>query len=160
MTHSGIVLTPRTTDEVFDLLADPRWFAPLLPNFESMAMLGPTHFSLQIAIAFGEMSGHANLEMELVEAERAASVCYRGQGIVAGSQLNLMLRFCISPTDVSTQVNWQGDFSLNGGLAFMMAGLIETMGREQFERMADRLRERLNSIEPPPEVSPPSEVGQ
>jgi carbon monoxide dehydrogenase subunit G len=160
MTHSGIVLTARAPDEVFDLLANPEQFAPLLPNFESMAMLDPNHFSLRISIAMGEMSGHANLEMMLVEAERPAVVGYRGQGIVAGSQLNLLLQFRISPTNASTQVNWRGDFSLDGGLAFMMAGLIETMGREHFERMADRLREQVNAIEPPPDVSPPPEVGQ
>jgi carbon monoxide dehydrogenase subunit G len=147
MNHSGTFLTPRTAGEVFDLLANPEQFAPLLPNFESMAMLDPTHFWLRIAIVLGEMSGHASLEMELVEAERPAAVGYRGQGIVAGSQLNLMLQFRVSLTDASTQVSWQGDFSLNGGLAFMMVKVIEAMGREHFERMAERLRERLISVD-------------
>jgi carbon monoxide dehydrogenase subunit G len=119
-----------------------------------MAMWDATHFSVQIAIALGEMGGHANVEMELAEAEPPAVIGYRGQGTIAGSQLNLMLRFGISPADTSTQVTWEGSFSLDGGFAFMMAPLIEAMGREHFERMAERLRERLNSVEdlPSPEA--------
>ena len=108
MNHSGTFLTPRTPDEVFKLLANPEQFAPLLPDFESAAFLDPTHFSVRIAIALGEMSGHANLAMELVEAERPASVRYRGQGIVAGSQLSLALQFRIASSEGATEVSWQG----------------------------------------------------
>jgi len=148
MNHSGTFLTPRTSDEVFKLLANPEQFAPLLPDFESVAVLDPTHFSVRIAIALGEMSGHANLAMELVEAERPASVRYRGQGIVAGSQLSLALQFRIASSEGATEVSWQGEFSLDGGLGFMFSSLIEPMGREHFERMADQLRRRLNPLEP------------
>lgn len=146
MNHSGTFLTPRTPEEVFDLLANPEQFAPLLPDYESMAMEDPTHFSLRIVIAFGEMSGHANLAMELVEAEGPATVGYRGLGIVAGSPLNLMLRFRVSRTNDLTEVRWQGEFTLDGMLAFIAGSLIEPMGRKHFEMMAERLSERLNSV--------------
>jgi carbon monoxide dehydrogenase subunit G len=160
MNHSGTLLTPRTPEEVFNLLANPEQFAPMLPDFESMAMLDPTHFSLRIAIALGEMSGHANLAMELVEAERPARVRYRGQGIVAGSQLNLGLEFQIASSDGATEVRWQGEFSLDGGLAFVFGSLIEPMGRKHFERMAERLQEQLNPFEPTAGVPAGPETGQ
>jgi carbon monoxide dehydrogenase subunit G len=152
MTHSGTLLTPRTPDEVFNRLGNPEQFAPILPDFESMAMLDPTHFSLRIAIALGEMSGHANLAMELVEAERPARVRYRGQGIVAGSQLNLGLQFQIASSDGATEVTWQGEFSLDGGLAFVFGGLLEPMGRKHFERLAERLHQQLNPFAPTADV--------
>src|SRR5215469_1390773 len=160
MNHSGTLLTPRTPDEVFNLLANPKQFAPLLPDFESMAMVDPTHFSLRIAIALGEMSGHANLEMELVEADRLATVRYRGQGIVAGSRLNLELQFQIGSAEGTTEVSWQGEFSLDGGLALLFGSLIEPMGRKHFERMAERLRERLSQLGSNGEAPPCPETGQ
>lgn len=160
MNHSGTFLTPRTPDEVFNLLANPEQFAPLLPDFENMAMQDPTHFSVRIAIALGEMSGHANLAMELVEAGRPANVRYRGQGIVAGSQLSLVLHFQIASSEGITEVSWQGEFSLDGGLAFVLGSLIEPMGRKHFERMAERLREQLNPLEPMPNLPAPPETGQ
>ena len=157
MNHSGTFFTSRPPDEVFDLLANPELFAPLLPDYESMVMQDPTHFSLRIVIALGEMRGHATLAMERVDAERPALVSYRGQGVVAGSQLNLALEFRISHAEASTQVNWAGEFSLDGGLAFVMGSLLEPMGHQQFERMGERLREGLNPAVsadalPPPEA--------
>jgi carbon monoxide dehydrogenase subunit G len=160
MNHSGTFLTPRSPDEVFNLLANLEEFAPLLPDFESMTMVDPTHFSLRIAIALGEMSGHANLAMELMQAERATSVLYRGQGIVAGSQLNLVLQFQIAPAEAATEVSWRGEFSLDGGLAFVFGSFIEPMGRKHFERMAERLRERLNPLEPIADVPASPETCQ
>lgn len=159
MNHSGTFLTPRTPEEVFDLLANPEQFAPLLPDYDSMAMEDPTHFSLRIVIAFGEMSGHAILAMELVEAEGPARVGYRGLGIVAGSPLNLTLRFRISPTNDLTEVSWQGEFTLDGMLAFIAGSLIEPMAHKHFEVMAKRLSERLNSLKLTAEVLPPPELG-
>jgi len=160
MNHSGTLLTPRTADEVFHLLANPEQFAPILPDFETMTMLDPTHFSLRIAIALGEMSGQANLAMEVVEAERPARVRYRGQGIVAGSQLNLGLEFQIASSDEATEVRWRGEFSLDGGLAFVFGSLMEPMGRKHFERMAERLDEQLNRFEPTADAPARPETGQ
>jgi carbon monoxide dehydrogenase subunit G len=160
MNHSGTLLTPRTPDEVFNLLATPEQFAPILPDFESMTMLDRTHFSLRIAIALGEMSGQANLAMELVEAERPARVRYRGQGIAAGSQLNLGLEFQIAFSEGATEVRWRGEFSLDGGLALVLGSLIEPMGRKHFERMAERLDEQLNRFEPAADAPPCPATGQ
>jgi len=67
---------------------------------------------------------------------------------VAGSELSLGLQFRMTFAEPSTEVNWEGEFSLQGGIAFMVASLIDPMGREHFERMAERLRETLNPAEP------------
>ena len=91
------MLTTRSAEEVFDLVADPQRFAPLLPDFESIAIQDATHFTMRIVIAVGQISGHANLAMELREPVRPSRVEYRGQGIVAGSQLTFALQFAISP---------------------------------------------------------------
>jgi carbon monoxide dehydrogenase subunit G len=125
-----------------------------------MTMLDPTHFSLRIAIALGEMSGQADLAMELVEADRPARVRYRGQGIVAGSQLHLGLEFQIASSDPATEVRWRGEFSLDGGLAFVFGSLLEAMGRKHFERMAERFDEQLNRFEPTADVPAGPETGQ
>jgi carbon monoxide dehydrogenase subunit G len=152
MIHSGTFLTTRRAEEVFDLLADPHRFAPLLPDFECMTVQDASHFTLQIAISVAQISGHANLAMELFEAVRPCRrVSYRGRGIVAGSQLNLNLEFQIAPSAESTEVSWQGEFSLDGMLALMAGHLIEPMGRRNFELMAERLQNGLSertSVEP------------
>ena len=143
MIHSGSFVTSHSAEEVFDLLANPVRFAPLLPDFESMSLQDPTHFTVRIMIAVARINGHAILAMESRGAARPSLVEYHGQGTVAGSQLTLRLQFRIAPSDDRTEVNWQGEFSLDGMLSLIADSLIEPMGRRNFDRMAERLRTNL-----------------
>lgn len=140
MTDSGTFLVRRSSDEVYELLADPQRFAPLLPDFESMAMQDATHFTLRRVIAVGEILGHANLEMQLTDCMRPSHVKYCGEGVIAGSQLRFAIEFGIGTIEGMTEVRWNGEVSLEGMLAMIAGSLIETQGRENFERMAERIR--------------------
>jgi len=159
MIYSGTILTPRNPDEVFDLLADPERFAQLLPDYESLSLEDPTHFTVGIAVEVSQIHGNANLAMELREAVRPCVVEYRGQGIIAGSQLKLGLQFHIAPSGSITEVSWQGEFSLDGMLAFMAGSLIEPMGGKHFARMAERLGANLGA-EPATEIPQAPETSQ
>ena len=55
MVHSGTFQVDRPAEEVFELLANPERFAPLMPDFESMAMQDATHFTLRTVLAMGEI---------------------------------------------------------------------------------------------------------
>jgi carbon monoxide dehydrogenase subunit G len=143
MNHSGTFLTTRSAEDVFDLVADPQRFGPLLPDFESMVVQDAAHFTLRIAIAVGGIRGHVNLAMELREAARAIRVGYRGQGIVAGSQLTFAMQFDFAPSEAATRVNWQGEVSVDGMLGIMAGGVIDELGRRNFDAMAERLQNRL-----------------
>jgi len=145
MNHSGAFHTHRGAEEVFDLVADPQRFARLLPDFESVSSLDATHFTLRIKIVVGQISGHANLAMELGAAERPSRVEYRGQGIVAGSQLNFAMQFRLDSVGLETRVSWQGEMSVDGMLATMAGGVIDSMGRTNFEATVDRLQGELRA---------------
>jgi carbon monoxide dehydrogenase subunit G len=149
MNHSGTFLTNRSAEEVFDLAADPQRFAPLLPDFESLSVQDATHFTLRITIAVGQISGHASLAMELCVAQRPSRIEYRGQGIVAGSQLIIAMQFQIGSVGPATQVSWQGEVSVDGMLAMMAGGVIESMGRKNFEATAERLQDELHANSAP-----------
>ncbi len=45
--------------------------------------------------------------------------------------------------EAATEVRWQGDFSVDGMLAMMAGGMIESMGRRNFELMAERIQGKL-----------------
>jgi len=146
MTHSGSFSTQRPAEEVFELLANPERFAPLMPDFESMAMVDATHFTLRTVIQVGPMSGHANLAMELRDAVRPLHVGYSGQATIAGGALRLNLEFTLTPVGSSTEIGWRGEISLGGSLAFMAGNLVETMSQQNFERMAERLQQSLGNV--------------
>lgn len=154
MIHSGSFCVRRRADEAFDLLSNPERFAPLLPDFEGMAMQDATHFKLRTAIAIGKMQGHANLAMELVQASRPARVEYRGSSIIAGSPLRMAIDFQINPREEVTEVTWQGEVQLDGILALMAGNFVEKMGRQNFERMAERVQQSLQGELLPPKPEP------
>jgi carbon monoxide dehydrogenase subunit G len=154
MIHAGVFQAQRTPDEVFDLLSSPERFAPLLPDYESIAMQDATHFTLRTVIAIGEIKGHANLAMELAQASRATRVEYRGAATIAGSQLTLAIHFQIAPQAEITEVSWQGEVKLEGTLAMMAGKLLETAGRQNFDRMGERLQSALQAESPASATQP------
>jgi len=159
MIHSGAFLTTCSAEEVFDLVADPQRFAPLLPDFDSILVQDATHFSLRIKIVIGQISGHANLAMELNAAERPSRIEYRGQGIVAGSQLNFAMQFQLDSVGSEIQVSWQGEVAVDGTLALMAGGMIDSMSRTNFEATVERMQRELTASPAttqdfPPESAP------
>jgi carbon monoxide dehydrogenase subunit G len=156
--HSGTFLVPCRSDDVFDLLATPEQFAPLLPDYESMAMQDATRFHLRTAIAVGKINGHANFAMELIEATRPSLVVYAGQGVIAGGKLLLKVHFTLQANDQSCVVNWQGEVMLDRTLALFGGDLLDTRARLGFEKMAERVRLRLlNDAGPPSTTRTPSD---
>ena len=163
MTHSGAFSVRRTVEEVFDLLSNPERFAPLMPDFESMTVQDATHFTMRTVIAIGEIQGHANLAMESLPATRPARVGYAGSATIAGGPLRMAIDFQIKPREEMTEVVWQGEVTLEGALAMMAENLLESMGRRNLDRMAERLQlslqdEPLTTGEAQSASAPPAAV--
>lgn len=143
MTHSGSFSVARSPEEVFGLLSNPDWFAPAMPDFESMTKQDVSHFTMRTVIAIGEIKGHANFAMELLPTSPTNRVEYRGSATIAGGPLRLAIDFQLDPRGEMTDINWQGDVTLGGMLAMMAGTLVDTMGRQTFDRMAERLQRGL-----------------
>lgn len=140
---SGEFATPRTQDEVFDFLSDPNKFAPLLPDFQSMSMEDPTHFTVKVKVGVGNIKGSAEIKMELVEAVKPHRAHYKGQGTAVGSQVTVSAGFDLHPNGESTRVLWQGETSIFGKLASMAGGMLEPLGRKNIQKLIDGLQQAL-----------------
>ncbi len=141
---SGEFATPRTPDEVFDFLSDPNKFAPLLPDFQSMSMEDPTHFTVKVKVGVGNIRGNAEIKMELVEAVKPRRAHYQGQGTAVGSQVTVSAGFDLHPNGESTRVLWQGETSIFGKLASMAGGMLEPLGRKNIQKLIDGLQQALS----------------
>ena len=86
---------------------------------------------------------------------RPLHVGYCGEATIAGGPLRLNLEFTITSVGATSEVGWTGEISLGGTLAFMAGNLVETMGRQNFERMAERLQQSLENLP----MQPPEEPG-
>jgi len=141
---SGEFATPRSPEEVFDFLSDPRKFAPLLPDFQSMSMLDPTHFAVKVKVGVGNIRGSAEIKMELSETVRPLRALYKGQGTAVGSQVSVSAGFDLSSLSEGTRVVWQGEAGVFGKLASMAGGMLEPLGRKNIQKLIDGLQKALS----------------
>jgi carbon monoxide dehydrogenase subunit G len=156
ITFSGVFTTPRNPDEVFDFLSDPNKFGPLLPDFQSMTVQDPTHFTVKVRVGVGNIRGNAEIKMELAEATRPQRAQYKGQGTAVGSQITLSAGFDLSPAadsaaeiaSGSTRVAWQGEANIFGKLASMAGGMLEPLGRKNIQKLIDGLQKALAESAP------------
>ena len=141
---SGEFDTPRSPEEVFDFLSDPNQFAPLLPDFQSMSMQDPTHFTVKVRVGVGNIRGTAEIKMELAEAVKPQRAQYKGQGTAVGSQVTVTAGFDLQPNGESTRVLWQGEAGVFGKLASMAGGMLEPLGRKNIQKLIDGLQKALS----------------
>ena len=133
----------RSREEVFDFLTDPKRFAPLLPDFQSMSMLDATHFTVKVNVGVSYIKGTAEVKMELSQADRPNRAQYKGQGSVAGGNVSLISGFDLSPTESGTKVAWQGEAQIFGRLASVAGGLLEPLGKKNVQKLIDGLQAAL-----------------
>jgi carbon monoxide dehydrogenase subunit G len=142
---SGEFTTPRTTEEVFDLLSDPAKFAPLLPEFQSMTVQDPTHFTVKVRVGVSHIRGTAELKMELSEANRPHRAQYKGHGSAVGSEVTIVAGFDLSSSVEGSKVNWQGEANVFGKLATMAGGMLEPLGRKNLQALVAGLQSALSA---------------
>lgn len=133
----------RKPEEVYDFLTDPKRFAPLLPDFQGVTVLDPTHFNVKVNVGVSYIKGTADVKMELAQADRPQRAQYKGQGSVAGGNVSMVAGFDLSPTAVGTKVAWQGEAQIFGRLASVAGGLLEPLGKKQIQKLIDGLRAAL-----------------
>jgi len=141
---TGEFTSPRNSDEVFEFLADPNKFGPLLPDFESMTVQDPTHFTVKVRVGVGNIRGTAEIKMELAEAMKPQRALYKGHGMAVGSQITISAGFDLTPLAESTRVAWQGEANVFGKLASMAGGMLEPVGKKNIQKLIDGLQWALS----------------
>jgi carbon monoxide dehydrogenase subunit G len=134
----------RTPEQVFDFLTDPQKFAPLLPEFQGMTVLDPTHFTVKVNVGVSHIKGTANVKMELAQAERPTRAQYKGQGSVAGGNVSVVAGFDVSPNGDGSKVAWQGEAQIFGRLTSVAGGLLEPLGKKNVQKLINGLQAALS----------------
>jgi carbon monoxide dehydrogenase subunit G len=140
----GEFLVARKRDDVFSFLTDPNRFAPLLPDFESMTVQNDRQCTVKVKVGISHIRGTANVQLELVEAERPKRAAYQGKGSVSGSTVHLTASFDLADAGNGTQVNWKADTQLFGGLISMAGGLLEPLAKKNVQKLVDGLQKALS----------------
>ena len=140
---SGEFEVKRPPEEVYDFLTDPKKFGPLLPDFQGMAVQDATHFTVKVNVGIAYIKGVADVNMQLVQADRPKRAQYKGQGSVAGGNVSFTAGFDLSPVDGGTKVVWQGEVQIFGRLMSVAGGLLEPLGKKNVQKLIDGLQAAL-----------------
>jgi carbon monoxide dehydrogenase subunit G len=140
---SGEFTSALSPEQVYDFLSDPNKFGPLLPEFQSMSLEDPTHFTVKVNVGVAHIRGTAEIKMELSEAVRGRRALYKGHGNAVGSQITLHAGFNLSPASESTHIAWQGEATIFGKLASLGGGLLEPLAGRNITKLIDGLKNAL-----------------
>jgi len=142
-TFQGDFVVKRGPEEVYDFLADPNRFCPLLPDFEKMTATDASHFTVSLKVGIAHIRGTATVKMVLEEAERPRSARYSGRGSVAGGTVEMDSGFELEAIPEGTRVRWRGTGRVFGQLASLAGGLLEPLARKNVQRLIDSLQAAL-----------------
>jgi uncharacterized protein len=134
----------RTPEEVYDFLTDPKKFAPLLPDFQSMTVQDATHFKVKVNVGISYIKGIADVKLHLAESDRPKRAQYKGQGSVAGGNVSMVAAFDLALAGEVTRVAWQGEAQVFGRLTSVAGGLLEPLGKKQVQKLIDGLQAALH----------------
>jgi carbon monoxide dehydrogenase subunit G len=134
----------RSPEEVYDFLTDPNRFAPLLPDFRGVTVQDAQNFTVKVNVGISYIKGVADVKMHLAESQRPQRAQYKGQGSVAGGNVNMVAGFDLAPAGSGTKVAWQGEAQVFGRLTSVAGGLLEPLGKKQLQKLIDGLRNALD----------------
>ncbi|HUJ40281.1 MAG TPA: carbon monoxide dehydrogenase subunit G [Candidatus Acidoferrales bacterium] len=143
-TFQGDFVVRKKPEEVYDFLADPQKFCPLLPDFERMTTTDPNHFTVSLKVGIAHIRGTATVKMALEETDRPRSARYSGKGSVAGGTVEIGSGFELEAIPDGTRVRWKGTGQVYGQLASLAGGLLEPLARKNVQRLIDSLQSALS----------------
>jgi carbon monoxide dehydrogenase subunit G len=131
--------------EVYDLLADPQKFAPLLPTYRSLEARDDGTTDVTVEVGVGKIRGSAVITLALEGEEAPRRAAYSGKGKVMGSAFNMLTSFDLEALDGGgTRVRWEGDLSMFGKLVALAGGLIRPIAKKDIQRLIDAIQAALS----------------
>lgn len=135
--------------ETFELLADPRKYMPVLPNYHSMKMKDDDKTAIvKVKVGIGKVRGIATTEMTLSESEAPVRAQYVGTGNVMGGAYEMTVAFDLSDASSGgTSIDWQGTTQIHGKILSIAGGGLRGYAEKEINSVIDSLQSALVSRE-------------
>jgi carbon monoxide dehydrogenase subunit G len=141
----GNFTVKKTPEEVYDFLADPNRFCPLLPDYQSMEIVDDKNFLVKLSVGISHIRGTAAVKMTLVEEQRPKHAVYEGKGEVPGGSATIRAAFDLETVPGGqTKVLWLGQSSVLGRVISLAGGMLEPLAKKNVQKMIDGLQKALD----------------
>lgn len=140
----GEFTVPVSREQAYELLSDPRKFAPLLPTYKSLEVRDERSADVTVAVGVGKVRGSAVITLTLEGEEPPVRAAYSGKGKVMGSAFDMATSFDLAPAEGGgTVVKWVGDLTMFGKLVALAGGLIRPIARKDIARLVAAIQAAL-----------------
>src|ERR1700730_18097463 len=141
----GNFTVKKTPEEVYDFLADPNRFCPLLPDYQSMEIVDDKNFLVKLSVGISHIRGTAAVKMTLVEEQRPKHAVYEGKGEVPGGSATIRAAFDLETVPGGqTKVIWLGQSSVLGHVISLAGEMLEPLAKKNVQKMIDGLQKALD----------------
>jgi carbon monoxide dehydrogenase subunit G len=137
--------TSQSTDQVYDLIADPMKFGYLFPDCQGVEVGATCCFTVTIAVGSGQLSSKLSFQLDRLEAQRPNRLRYLGNGEAAKSIISFELTFDIAPNGSGTHVNCYCFVEVTGPAMFLIQEMASTMDAKTLDQMIVNLERSLAS---------------
>lgn len=144
MKFSGEFDVAAPKHKVFEVLSDPRKFAPLLPNYHSMELKDDRTATVRVRVGVGRIRGTASTELTLEECEPPRRARYVGRGKVMQGAYEMSAAFELDDgPGGGTRVRWQGETALVGKILSLAGGGLRGYAEKELARVIGSLQQAL-----------------
>ena len=151
-------MVQRNPVEVYDLLADPNRFCPLLPAFENLTATDANNYTVSLKVGIAHIRGTATVRITLEEAQRPRNARYSGKGNVGKGMIEIGSGFELDAVPEGTRVRWKGTCQVFGQLASLAGGLLEPLAKKNIQKVIDSLQAALAQTVAAAEAQAPAEA--
>jgi 2-furoyl-CoA dehydrogenase large subunit len=144
MKFNGEFRVSQPRKAVFDLLADPEKFAPLLPTFQSLEMKDERTATVRVKVGIGRIRGTASTELTLEESKAPTSARYVGRGKLMQGAYEMSAAFDLAEAGGGTQVRWTGEARLHGKILSLAGGGLRGYAEKEIGRVIGSLQRALS----------------
>ena len=140
---TGDFIAKKPRREVYEFLTDAERFCPVLPDFKSLKIDDPEHFTVTLSVGISHIRGDAKLKLTLAEAVPPARARYVGKGDAVGGMVTIAAEFDLEDAPEGTKVLWKGHSQIAGRLPSLAGGLLEPLAKKNLMRLIDGLQAAL-----------------
>jgi carbon monoxide dehydrogenase subunit G len=137
--------TPRTSDEVYDYIADPMKFGFLFPDCKGVEVGATSCFTVMVGVGNGQLRSTLPFQMDCLEAQRPSRLRYLGNGEAAKSVISFELTFDIVPNAHGTHVICDCFVEVSGPVMLFAPEMADNMGAKKLDQMIANLQTSLGS---------------
>jgi len=144
MHFEGVFDSGASQPRVYALVTNPREVAGCMPGLQKVHVTSPAEFDAVVRVGVSFLRGDFALRFKTLEETPASRVRFGVHGTGLGSAIDMEITLEISPNaDGGSSMRWRADATVNGKIASLGQGLMQSQAGKIMREFFDCFRQKL-----------------